>query len=202
MGCRFVSVAIQGCGHSETVLVTCTLVCIQVCFTNTWVLRPSSWRCSAKTASRFHPLADSCFCGPTPLAHHPTALATSFPLPLAHLQPFKNIIERLWWNRIRQPDTIRSLLQLVYARPSAIDDSLLERIIAATKRPDALDAFTSILLSPRPELTFNEMLAALQCPVCMAYGGSVGRQQGRGRGSRGQVCGACVHRLLNSSVAL
>lgn len=40
----------------------------------------------------------------------------------------------------------------------------------ATERPDALDAFTSILLSPRTELTFNEMLARLKCPVCLAYG--------------------------------
>jgi hypothetical protein len=80
------------------------------------------------------------------------------------------VLERLWWNRIRQPDTIRSLLQLVYARPAAIDESLLQRIVAATERPDALDAFTSILLSPRTELDFNQMLAALRCPVCLAYG--------------------------------
>lgn len=88
-------------------------------------------------------------------------------------QGFKTAIEQIWWNRIRTPETIRSLLQLVYARPSAVDDELLERIVAATQRPDALDAFTSILLSPRTELTFNEMLEQLQCPVCMAYGGFV-----------------------------
>jgi hypothetical protein len=86
------------------------------------------------------------------------------------IQGFKTAIEQLWWNRIRTPDTIRSLLQLVYARPSAVDDALLERILEAADRPDALDAFTSILLAPRTELTFNEMLARLQCPVCLAYG--------------------------------
>lgn len=86
------------------------------------------------------------------------------------VQGFKTAIEQIWWNRIRTPETIRSLLQLVYARPSAVDDELLERIVAATERPDALDAFTSILLSPRTELTFNEMLERLECPVCLAYG--------------------------------
>lgn len=89
-------------------------------------------------------------------------------LPVKH--GFKTAIEQIWWNRIRTPETIRSLLQLVYARPSAVDDQLLERIVEATERPDALDAFTSILLSPRTELTFNEMLARLKCPVCLAYG--------------------------------
>lgn len=89
-------------------------------------------------------------------------------LPVKH--GFKTAIEQLWWNRIRTPETIRSLLQLVYARPSAVDDELLTRIVAATERPDALDAFTSILLSPRTQLTFDEMLARLECPVCLAYG--------------------------------
>lgn len=51
-----------------------------------------------------------------------------------------------------------------------VDDDLLTRIVAATERPDALDAFTSILLSPRTQLTFDEMLARLECPVCLAYG--------------------------------
>lgn len=51
-----------------------------------------------------------------------------------------------------------------------VDDDLLARIVAATERPDALDAFTSILLSPRTQLTFDEMLARLECPVCLAYG--------------------------------
>jgi hypothetical protein len=41
----------------------------------------------------------------------------------------KSTIERYWWDRIRNPETIRSLLQLVYARPSTIDDTLLERIV-------------------------------------------------------------------------
>eukprot|EP00879_Flechtneria_rotunda_P018963 GHRR01019907.1.p1 GENE.GHRR01019907.1~~GHRR01019907.1.p1 ORF type:complete len:440 (+),score=157.56 GHRR01019907.1:356-1675(+) len=85
-------------------------------------------------------------------------------------QAIKGTIERVWWDRIRQPESIRSLLQLVYANPAAVDDQLLTRILEATKHPAALDAFISILLSPRTELTFDEMLQALKCPVCMAYG--------------------------------
>jgi hypothetical protein len=62
------------------------------------------------------------------------------------------------------------LLQLVYANPAAIDDQLLERIISATEQPWALDAFTSIVLSPKTRLSFDQMIEAVQCPVCLAYG--------------------------------
>ena len=86
-------------------------------------------------------------------------------------QVIKRTIERTWWDKIRNPETIRSLLELVYARPQTIDDQLLQRILEATEHPSALDAFTSIMLSPRTELTFDEMLQAIRCPVCMAYGG-------------------------------
>ncbi|WIA10745.1 hypothetical protein OEZ85_010916 [Tetradesmus obliquus] len=82
----------------------------------------------------------------------------------------KATIERYWWDKIRNPETIRGLLQLVYARPSTIDDSLLERIVQATQHPEALDAFTSIVLAPKTQLSFDEMLAAVSCPVCLAYG--------------------------------
>lgn len=99
------------------------------------------------------------------------------------LQAIKSVIERYWWSRISDPVTVRSLLQLVYARPSMIDDSLLERIIEATRRPEALDAFTSIMLAPQTQLSFNEMLDAIRCPVCMAYGERA-------------VCGVCMHTHL------
>lgn len=87
------------------------------------------------------------------------------------LQALKRVIEVLWWNNLRSPATIRSMLQLVYANKAAIDEDLLQRIVEATMQPAALDAFTSIMLAPRTQLNFNEMLDAVACPICMAYGG-------------------------------
>lgn len=54
-----------------------------------------------------------------PLFCAPAAVSPATPS-LHTRQGFKTAIEQLWWNRIRTPETIRSLLQLVYARPSAV----------------------------------------------------------------------------------
>jgi hypothetical protein len=43
-------------------------------------------------------------------------------------------------------------------------------VLQATQHPEALDAFTSIVLAPKTQLTFDEMLEAVSCPVCLAYG--------------------------------
>jgi hypothetical protein len=76
----------------------------------------------------------------------------------------------LWWDNLRSPDNIRRILQLVYANPAAVDDALVTRIIQSTQHPRAIDAFTSIVLAPKTQLTFDQMLAAVQCPMVMAYG--------------------------------
>ncbi len=76
----------------------------------------------------------------------------------------------LWWNTLRKPATVRTLLGLVYTDASALDDKLVESILAPTRRPQAKEVFVSIFLSPRAPLSFNDMLDALQCPVCMIYG--------------------------------
>jgi hypothetical protein len=47
---------------------------------------------------------------------------------------------------------------------------LVERIIKATEHPEAVDAFTSIVLSPESAVSFEEMIEDLTCPVCLAYG--------------------------------
>jgi hypothetical protein len=49
--------------------------------------------------------------------------------------------------------------------------SLFRRLLQATQHPEALDAFTSIVLAPKTHLSFDEMLEAVSCPVCLAYGG-------------------------------
>jgi len=46
----------------------------------------------------------------------------------------------------------------------------VDQIIASTQHPLALDAFVSILFAPQARLSFDGMVAAMQCPVCMIYG--------------------------------
>jgi hypothetical protein len=53
----------------------------------------------------------------------------------ARPQAIKRPIERLWWNNLRSAETIRSMLQLVYADKSALDQRLVERIVEATEHP-------------------------------------------------------------------
>lgn len=53
---------------------------------------------------------------------------------------------------------------------SAADDALVDQILASTRHPLALDAFVSILFAPQARLSFDGMVAAMQCPVCMIYG--------------------------------
>jgi hypothetical protein len=74
------------------------------------------------------------------------------------------------WDIIRQPDSIRLVLQLVYARHSAIDDQLVQCILEPTEHPQALDAFVSMVLSPAGKLSFEQVLQRVECPVCLAYG--------------------------------
>ena len=71
----------------------------------------------------------------------------------------------LWWDTLRNPSTIRALLGLVYTDKSALDDALVDAIVAPTCQPQAKEVFVSIFLSPRLPLAFNEMLNALRCPV-------------------------------------
>lgn len=59
---------------------------------------------------------------------------------------------------------------LHHLRRSAADDALVDQILASTQHPLALDAFVSILFAPQARLSFDGMVAAMQCPVCMIYG--------------------------------
>lgn len=53
---------------------------------------------------------------------------------------------------------------------TAADDALVDQILASTQHPLAVDAFVSILFAPQARLTFDRMVEAMQCPVCMIYG--------------------------------
>jgi pimeloyl-ACP methyl ester carboxylesterase len=84
---------------------------------------------------------------------------------------------RWYWDSFRSEANVRGLLSLVYARPDAVDASLVRDIVAPTNRPDALAAFCSVVWSPKPRRSFDEVLARLarsdECrhiPVSLVYG--------------------------------
>ena len=71
---------------------------------------------------------------------------------------------------LRKPETVRSMLQLVYARSAAVDEGTVKRILEATEQPLALDIFSAIALAPKPELEFEQCLGLIQAPILMIYG--------------------------------
>ncbi|KAG2483341.1 hypothetical protein HYH03_017789 [Edaphochlamys debaryana] len=97
------------------------------------------------------------------------AVDGSVPVP----EGLKRTIERYWWDTLRDPTTISSMLKLVYAAKAPPDPPLVARIVEATEHAGALDAFTSIVLSPKASTTFDELVDALgeaRLPVLLLYG--------------------------------
>ena len=76
----------------------------------------------------------------------------------------------LWWNTLRKPATVRNILGLVYTDAAALDDELIDTILAPTRRAQAQSVFVSIFLSPKAPLSFDQMLERLQCHVTLIYG--------------------------------
>lgn len=68
------------------------------------------------------------------------------------------------------PSSTANTTLLYLLSRSAADDALVDQILASTQHPLALDAFVSILFAPQARLSFDGMLASMQCPVCMIYG--------------------------------
>ena len=76
----------------------------------------------------------------------------------------------LWWNTLRLPSTVRTLLGFVYADRTALTDRLVDDILAPTQQAQAGDVFCSVFLSPKAPLSFNDMLDRRQCPILLCYG--------------------------------
>ncbi|CAM9500779.1 unnamed protein product [Chrysoparadoxa australica] len=85
-----------------------------------------------------------------------------------------------YFDQMRNPGNIEAMLKLVYRNTSAIDDDLVNNIMASTERGPVSspfgygngghEAFTSILFAPKSALSFESMLDRLDCPVLMCYG--------------------------------
>jgi pimeloyl-ACP methyl ester carboxylesterase len=69
---------------------------------------------------------------------------------------------RLYWDSFRSAANVKGLLSLVYDSPARVDDALVENIIAPTNNVNALDAFCSVVWSPKASIDFDEMLRRLR----------------------------------------
>lgn len=79
----------------------------------------------------------------------------------------------MWWDAIRNPSTIRSLLGQVYADVDRVGDTLVEQIVLPTTQPAAASAFASILCSPGSSISFDDMMervADQEIPLLLCYG--------------------------------
>lgn len=81
---------------------------------------------------------------------------------------------KTYFNVLRNPTTISSMLNAVYASKTAFDEALVSDIIESASHPCGGDAFTSILFAPKYDLDFDTMLDRVTCPVCLVYGREVG----------------------------
>ncbi|CAN0015657.1 unnamed protein product [Pylaiella littoralis] len=83
-----------------------------------------------------------------------------------------------YFDRMRDPRTVKSMLGAVYSNPDAIGDDVVSEIIAATERGPSNhefgvgghEAFTSIVFSPKVSMTFEEMIDRVEVPMALMYG--------------------------------
>lgn len=75
-----------------------------------------------------------------------------------------------YFDTLRQPITVKTMLEAVYSDKNAFDDVLVNNIIESASHPLGQEAFTSILFAPKADVEYEEMLAHLACPVCLVMG--------------------------------
>lgn len=83
-----------------------------------------------------------------------------------------------YFDRMKDPRTVRKMLGAVYSKPEAVGDDLVSEIVAATERgPSNHDygvggheAFTSIVFAPKVAMSFEEMISRIDVPLALIYG--------------------------------
>jgi pimeloyl-ACP methyl ester carboxylesterase len=78
-------------------------------------------------------------------------------------------IAQLFFDQVRQPRTVRKILNQAYARPEAVTDELVEMLLKPARDPGAVDVFMAFVRysqGPTPE----ELLAKLPCDAILLWG--------------------------------
>ena len=72
---------------------------------------------------------------------------------------------KAYWDSFRSVENVRGLLGLVYRKKETLDDALVRNIITPTDNDNALDAFCSVVWSPKAKLGFDDMLDTVNTRV-------------------------------------
>ena len=79
----------------------------------------------------------------------------------------------LYWDAFRSETNVKGLLRLVYGDKKAVDAGLVRAILTPTRRACALDAFCSVVFSPKSALAFDDATRAIRqrrIPTALVYG--------------------------------
>ncbi|CAI7759425.1 unnamed protein product, partial [Closterium sp. NIES-53] len=99
---------------------------------------------------------------PNPDAPAPSLLARLYPFSWRGTLPvptLPRLVARRWWDSLRHPTTLRSLLTLVYTDAAPLTPALIDSIAQPTQHPASAAAFASILFAPKARLSFDENLS-------------------------------------------
>jgi pimeloyl-ACP methyl ester carboxylesterase len=78
-------------------------------------------------------------------------------------------IAQVFFDLVRQPRTVRNILNQAYVRPEAVTDELVDMLLKPARDPGAVDVFMAFVRysqGPTPE----ELLAQLQCDAILLWG--------------------------------
>jgi pimeloyl-ACP methyl ester carboxylesterase len=85
----------------------------------------------------------------------------------------KRVVLFFAFQRAKQPERIKEVLEMVYSSTESIDDDLVDSIVVPATDPAAAEVFYRINSSKQPSLTVNELLKQMrssQLPLLLLWG--------------------------------
>ena len=79
------------------------------------------------------------------------------------------VLQRLWFENLRRPATIRRPLNQVYVDKTNVDEALVEAIRRPSLDPGAFGVFRTVFDIPRGQ-PLDELFAQLTCPLLLLWG--------------------------------
>ncbi len=79
------------------------------------------------------------------------------------------VLQRLLFENLRRPATIRRTLNQVYIDRTNVDDDLVEAILRPSRDPGAFGVFRTVFDIPRGQ-PLDELFAQLTCPLLLLWG--------------------------------
>ena len=79
------------------------------------------------------------------------------------------VLQRLLFENMRRPATVRRTLNQVYVDRTNVDDDLVEAIVAPSRDPGAFGVFRTVFDIPRGQ-PLDELFAQLTCPLLLLWG--------------------------------